>query len=77
VIDFMLPVLSGIEICERVRQEKRLHDTRLILFTADAKHQTRERAIAAGADAVVVKSAGATEVIETVINILSSPAAKQ
>lgn len=71
VIDFQLPVFSGIDICAQVRENTDLDDTRLILFTADDNTSTRERAMAAGADAVVVKSPEAREVIETVIRIIS------
>ncbi len=71
VIDFMLPVLSGIEICSRVRKQETLDDIRLILFTADNNANTRERALKAGADAVVVKSADAHEVIKTVLENLT------
>jgi voltage-gated potassium channel len=71
VIDFQLPVYSGIEIVRRVRANADLNATRLILFTADDNAVTRERAMEAGADAVVVKSPEAKEVIETVIRIIS------
>ncbi|GAB6908259.1 membrane hypothetical protein [Desulfosarcina cetonica] len=71
VIDFMLPVLSGIDICTRVRENPELKNTRLILFTADDNNATRQRALSAGADAVVVKSPDAHEVINTVIRIIS------
>ncbi|BBO87348.1 NAD-binding protein [Desulfosarcina ovata] len=71
VIDFMLPVFSGIEICEKVRQTPELNRTRLILFTADDNAATRQRALSAGADAVVVKSADAQEVINTVVQTIS------
>lgn len=71
VIDFMLPVLSGIDICSRVRADADLDATRLILFTADDNAATRRRALASGADAVVVKSPNAHEVIETVLRIIA------
>jgi voltage-gated potassium channel len=71
VIDYMLPVFSGIEICAKVRQNKELDRTRLILFTADDNSATRVRAMDMGADAVVVKSPDAQEVIETVLKIIN------
>ena len=70
VIDFMLPILSGIEVCHRVHTTKACHGIKLILFTADNQPETRERALNAGADAVVLKSPEASEVIETVIQVL-------
>ncbi len=70
VIDFMLPVLSGIEVCQKVRSVPGCKGTKLILFTADDQPETRNRALKAGADAVVVKSPEASEVIETVLQML-------
>jgi voltage-gated potassium channel len=70
VIDFMLPFISGIEVCRQVRAQEGLQGIKLILFTGDNQPETRSRALDAGADAVVVKSSEASEVIETVIRIL-------
>lgn len=70
VLDFMLPVLSGIEICKKVRTERTCDNVKLILFTGDEEAETRERALKAGANAVVVKSPQASELIETVISLL-------
>lgn len=70
VIDFMLPVLSGIEVCRQVRAAKDSRKTKLILFTADSDKETHKRAVDAGTDAVVVKSSEASEVIEAVVRML-------
>ncbi len=70
VIDFMLPVLSGIELCQKLRSDPANDNIRLILFTADEQAETRRRALAAGADEVVVKSADASKIIDTVVKIL-------
>ncbi|MBW1820163.1 MAG: NAD-binding protein [Deltaproteobacteria bacterium] len=70
VIDFMLPVLSGIEVCRQIRAAKDSRKTKLILFTADSDEETHKRAVDAGTDAVVVKSSEASEVIETVVRML-------
>ncbi len=70
VIDFMLPALSGIEVCERVREVEACKEVKLVLFTADGHPDIRRRALGSGADEVVVKSSNASEIIETVINII-------
>ncbi|MFH2000546.1 MAG: NAD-binding protein [Planctomycetota bacterium] len=70
VIDFMLPKLSGINVCAEVCAAGFSPDTKLILFTADDDPETRASALRAGADAVVVKSPEAAEVIDTVFKIL-------
>ena len=66
----MLPVMTGIEICQGVRKNEDCQGIKLILFTADNQPETRKNALNAGADAVVLKSPEASEVIETVIQAL-------
>ncbi len=70
VMDFMLPILSGIDICKQVRATENCRGTKLILFTGDDRPETRKSALNAGADAVVLKSPEASEVVETVVQIL-------
>ena len=53
-----------------MRAERTCDDVKLILFTSDEQAETRERALKAGANAVVVKSPQASELIETVIYLL-------
>jgi len=72
VIDFMLPVLSGIEVCRHIRTTHECHGIKLIIFTADNQAKTKRRAIDAGADAVIIKSPEASEVIETVVRMVRS-----
>lgn len=71
VVDFMLPVLSGIELCRRVRSHKSCRETKLVLFTGNNHDDTHENALEAGADAVVVKSSDASEIIKTVESVLT------
>ena len=70
VIDLVLPDLSGIELCRRLRETPETRDTKLLIFTAEDDPDTRKRAVEAGADAVVVKSSQAYEVIEAAAELL-------
>lgn len=70
VIDIMLPVLSGIEVCKELRAKESCRDIKLVLFTGDDQPETCERALEAGADAFVIKSSESSELIETVIKVL-------
>jgi len=72
VIDYDLPAMSGIEVCTNVRDELNGSRIKLILFTADRSPETRESALEAGADAVVVKSSDASEIIHTVNDFLNT-----
>jgi len=77
VIDFMLPVLSGIELCRQIRKKGKNHDIKLILFTSDNHPETRKLALDAGADEIVIKSSDAPEIIETVIRSLKTEAGQR
>ena len=70
VIDYDLPTMSGIEVCRNVRLRMKDSGIKLIMFTADSSPETRESALEAGADAVVVKSSEASEIIHTVNDFL-------
>lgn len=70
VIDFMLPLMSGVEVCREIRCSPGCERIKLVLFTADERPETKQRALQAGADAVVLKSPEAREVIEEVIRVL-------
>jgi len=70
VVDFMLPGLSGLEICRRVRQEHRSESIKLIVFTADDDQQLRTSCLEAGADDVIVKSSESAEIISVVTRLV-------
>lgn len=68
VIDFMLPGLSGLDVCREVRRA--LGDRiKLVVFTGDDNPELRQRCLQAGADDLVVKSAE-TATIVTVVSRL-------
>ncbi|MFN2465480.1 MAG: response regulator [Candidatus Dormibacteria bacterium] len=53
VLDAMMPEMSGIEVCRRVRQDKALRDAHVIILTANAGF--RETSQEAGADGFMTK----------------------
>ena len=70
VIDYNLPAMSGVEVCRNIRRKKEYDHVKLILFTGDSSQKTRQVALDSGADAVVVKSPDASEIIRTVREFL-------
>lgn len=70
VVDYMLPGLSGLEICRKVRQEHRRESIKLIVFTADDDQQLRASCLEAGADDVIVKSSESSEIISVVTRLV-------
>ena len=72
VIDYQVPSMSGIEVCRKVREKMGRDDIKLVLFTSDESPQTRQEALDSGADAVVVKSPEASEIIHIINNVIKN-----
>ncbi len=70
VIDYMLPILSGIEICKKVKDQKISPGTKLILFTGDNSPETKIRALESGADDFILKTPEARTLIDAIIKSL-------
>lgn len=70
VIDYMLPDISGLEVCRLIREDSTLDKTKLLLFTADEHETVHKQAVDLGVEKVVVKSPDASEIISIVQSIL-------
>jgi two-component system phosphate regulon response regulator PhoB len=55
LLDWMLPTLSGLEVCRKMRADARGHGVPIIMVTARSDDQEMIRALEAGADDYVVK----------------------
>lgn len=55
VSDVQMPVLDGFSLCERLRVDARFRDLPVVLVTALGSTDERERGVAVGADAYIVK----------------------
>jgi len=76
VVDYILPLLTGIEICREIRSRPEHADTRLLLFTADERDEVQKQAMEAGADLVIRKGPEASELIEAVQQAIRSRSAQ-
>ncbi len=66
VIDFHLPDMSGLAICEKIKRLSGTENIKLFLFTADEQEDVSRKAKAVGVDKVVVKSPEAGEIVALV-----------
>ena len=75
VLDWMLPGVSGIEICRRLRSGRTTRDIPILMLTARGEETDRVRGLATGADDYVVKPFSVPELMARVRAILrrSSP----
>jgi two-component system phosphate regulon response regulator PhoB len=55
ILDWMLPGVSGLEICRRVRTHDNTRDMPIIMLTARCEENERVRGLSVGADDYVVK----------------------
>jgi two-component system, OmpR family, phosphate regulon response regulator PhoB len=70
VLDWMLPGLSGIELCRRLRQTGATQNLPIIMLTARGEESDRVRGFETGADDYVVKPFSVSELIARVAALL-------
>ncbi|KAB0540789.1 phosphate regulon transcriptional regulator PhoB [Pseudochrobactrum algeriensis] len=63
VLDWMLPGVSGIELCRRLRQRAETERLPIIMLTARGEESERVRGLAVGADDYVVKPFSTPELL--------------
>jgi two-component system phosphate regulon response regulator PhoB len=70
ILDWMLPGLSGIELCRRLRAGKMARPIPILILTARGEEQDRIRGLTVGADDYVVKPFSLPELLARVRAIL-------
>lgn len=70
LLDWMLPNLSGIEICRRIRRNKATRNVPIIMLTARAEESDRIRGLDTGADDYVTKPFSPKELIARIKAVL-------
>jgi two-component system phosphate regulon response regulator PhoB len=70
VLDWMLPTVSGIEVCRRLRQRPATRNLPIIMLTARGEESDRIRGLDTGADDYVVKPFSMTELCARVRAVL-------
>ena len=55
IVDWMMPKLTGLEVCEAIRADSDLEATPVLLLTARAQESDVERGFAAGVDDYLMK----------------------
>lgn len=70
ILDWMLPQLSGIEVCRQIRTDPDAKDTPVIMLTARGEEADRVKGLVSGADDYVVKPFSPTELLARVRAVL-------
>ena len=63
ILDWMLPKLSGIEICRKVRSNKKIKNIPIIMLTARGEEEDRLKGLEIGADDYVTKPFSINELL--------------
>lgn len=66
ILDWMLPGLSGLELCRRLRTRSETKALPILMLTARGEEQDRVRGLTTGADDYVVKPFGVSELLARV-----------
>ena len=79
ILDWMLPGVSGLEICRRLRARESTRTLPVIMVTARGEEAERVRGLSVGADDYVVKPFGARELLARIRAVLrrTSPDARK
>jgi two-component system phosphate regulon response regulator PhoB len=75
VLDWMMPKLTGIEVCAQIRADADLAQPRILLLTAKSQDSDIALAMQTGADGYLIKPFRANDLLERVTALLAAPAA--
>ena len=70
VLDIMLPLVSGFEVCRRIREQPDSRDTKVLMLTARGLESEVEKGMAAGANAYMTKPFATRDLVQTVADLL-------
>jgi DNA-binding response OmpR family regulator len=73
LLDVMMPVHDGFEVCRRVRSAPALAGVKIVMLTARGLEEERRTGLALGADAYITKPFSTKELLATVGGLLPLP----
>ena len=71
VTDINMPDINGLELVSFVKRDPRYRSTPLVIVSTEGSERDREKGLALGADAYLVKPFGAEELQRLVLDLLS------
>jgi DNA-binding response OmpR family regulator len=66
LLDIMLPLRDGFEVCQKIREDPETAETRIIMITAKGREVEIAKGLALGADAYVTKPFSTKELVAQV-----------
>lgn len=71
LLDVMLPLRNGFEVCQTVREDPGLGGMRIVMITAKGRDTEVAKGLALGADAYITKPFATRELLDTVKRLLA------
>lgn len=71
VLDIMLPLLDGFEVCRRIRKNKKLGHAKILMLTARGHESAVKKSLMLGADAYMTKPFSTRELVGTIAELLA------
>ena len=66
LLDVMMPVRNGFEVCSRIRENQALRRVKIVMLTARGRDAERDKGLALGADAYITKPFSTKELLAKV-----------
>ena len=70
LLDIMLPVRNGFEVCQRIRENPAWKDTRIVMLTAKGREVEIAKGLALGADVYITKPFSTHELLSAVRQLI-------
>nr|WP_319564179.1 response regulator [uncultured Rhodoferax sp.] len=70
LLDVMMPKKSGFEVCQEVRTDDALQNTKILMLTAKGRDTDVVKGMALGADAYMTKPFSTKDLVQKVANLL-------
>jgi DNA-binding response OmpR family regulator len=75
LLDVMMPVKSGFEVCQELRADETLKDTLVLMLTAKGRDTDVAKGLGLGADAYLTKPFSTKDLVKRVREMLDAPRA--
>lgn len=70
LLDVMLPLVDGFDVCRRIREDPGLRTTRIVMLTAKGREAEVAKGLALGADLYITKPFATRELLASVRQLL-------
>ena len=72
LLDVMMPLRSGYDVCKRIREQAAWHHIKIIMLSAKGRDAEVNKGLATGADLYVTKPFSTRELVEKIDGLLAS-----